>query len=466
MKPRYCCYTAILGNYDQAPNVVDADPRIEFFLFSDCLTAAPEPWQLVRVDNYFRDPKITSGFLKTNPEMLFEWRPKVIWVDGNLRDLKLNVDAVEHWLAASPMASPAHRLRTSVAEELVEVLDKSLEHDISSTRLAMEMRDAGFADDRGLSATMLLARDLADHRVRQADRLWWNAIRSGARRDQIAFDFSVWAAGLKVAEIDVDWREPNVIFSRRPHADDRTKALALDKFLPDQIEQRWRALNFPALPEGYPKPSYFPEYWTGKSLEVIHELNEAAASTGEMLEGNYCYFHEHAVGKHTPPDPRRSWKREVLRLAARAGHKALEIGFNAGHSAAIMLDANPLLHLTSIDNASHRYTGLCKDIIRRHYRNRFSFLSGDSKNKLTHIGNAAGGEFDIIHLDGGHDADAVNADWAWIMQNASPGCCIIVDDAYVEVIGRLIGAALRAGSLRPANLPIPCSGENRVFFRT
>jgi hypothetical protein len=47
-----------------------------------------------------------------------------------------------------------------------------------------------------------------------------------------------------------------------------------------------------------------------------------------------------------------------------------------------------------------------------------------------------------------------------------PGCCIIVDDAYVEQIERLTSEAIEAGHMRPARLPIPCSGENRVFFRT
>jgi hypothetical protein len=209
----YCCYSVILGNYDQPPNVVDPDPRIKFFLLSDSLTSVPHPWQLVNVENYFRDPKITTGFLKSNPEMMFGRCPNVAWVDGNLRDLKIDADIMDRWLSSAPIASIPHRVRNSAADELIEVLHDNLEDDISSMRLMAEMRDAGFnADSGGLSATMLLVRNLSDHRVRRADKIWWDAIRSGARRDQISFEFAVWSAGLVSTKIDVDWREPNSLF--------------------------------------------------------------------------------------------------------------------------------------------------------------------------------------------------------------------------------------------------------------
>src|SRR5262249_43218615 len=141
-------------------------------------------WQLVKVENYFRDRKITSGFFKSNPEMLFELEAKVVWVDANLRDVNIGVNAIDCWLASSPIASIPHRVRDCVSEELAEVLRLGIEDDICASRLMKEMSDAGFNDDCSLSATMLLVRDLGDHRVRRLDRFWWDALRSGARRDQ------------------------------------------------------------------------------------------------------------------------------------------------------------------------------------------------------------------------------------------------------------------------------------------
>lgn len=130
-----------------------------------------------------------------------------------------------------------------------------------------------------------------------------------------------------------------------------------------------------------------------------------------------------------------------------------------------MLDANPLLALTCIDIGNHRYTQPCANIVGRHFAGRFSFRIGASKIELARL-NETAREFDIIHLDGSHDERVAADDWAWIMRHAASGCCLIVDDAYGDAIDRLIGEALSEGYLRPANLPIPTSGENRVFFRT
>jgi len=424
------------------------------------------PWTLVKVENYFCDRKITAGFLKSNPEMLFGRNAKVVWVDGNLRDIRIDADRIDGWLASAPIASVRHRLRNRAADELAEVLRLGIADDISSTRLMAEMRDAGFHDDRNLSATMLLVRDLEDHRVRRADGFWWDAIFSGARRDQISFDFAVWSAGLVSAEIEADWREPNSVFTRIQHRNEEGRQRASRSFSPDEIERRWRAFNLPFLPHNYPKPSYFLERWTSTSLQIIRDINAAVIASGEALEGNYCYFHEQPISERSPPDPRRSWKRQVLRAASRAGYRALEIGFNAGHSAVIMLDANPLLHLTSLDVGSHSYTESCANVVSSYFSERFSFRAGRSETQLANIDAEAARQFDVIHVDGGHDEATVIHDFGWVVRNASAGCCIIIDDAYVERIDRSISEAVEAGHMRPALLPIPSSGENRVFFKT
>lgn len=466
MTSNYFCYSTIIQDYDIPPNVIDADSRIQFIIFSDSLSTAPMPWKLAKVENYFSDPKITAGFLKSNPEMLFERNAKVVWVDGNLRDIKIDTDQIDNWLCSAPIVSIPHRVRNSAADELAECLRCGIEDDISANRLMAEMRDAGFHDNCNLSATMLLVRDLNDHRVRRADGFWWDAILSGGRRDQISFEFAVWSAGLVSAKIGVNWMEQNLIFTRSQHKNEEGHQLPPRLFSPQEIERRWRTLNFPSLPENYPKPSYFRERWTSTSLQIIREINAAVIASGETLEGNYCYFHEHQISERSPPDPRRSWKRQVLRAASGAGYRALEIGFNAGHSAVIMLDANPLLHLTSLDVGSHSYTESCVNVVNRHFSERFSFLSGRSKTQLAKIDEETARQFDIIHIDGGHDEATVIDDFEWVMRKASAGCCIIIDDAYVEQINRLIGEAIQAGQMRPALLPIPSSGENRVFFKT
>jgi hypothetical protein len=229
----------------------------------------------------------------------------------------------------------------------------------------------------------------------------------------------------------------------------------------------WRALSLPDLPENYPSPVLFhPEWWSAYALETVRLLNQAVMESGEPLEGNYCYFHRRPLHPRTPPDPRRSWKREVLRRAVSVGQTALEVGFNAGHSAVVMLDANPCLKLTSVDIGLHAYARPCAEIISARYPGRFRIHFGASRDVLPTLTRDSEVAFEIVHIDGGHSASDDQFDFDWLLRCASAGCIVIIDDAYVSHIKDLIALAEQEGYLKVANVSLPVTGENRVFVRT
>ncbi|PWT96179.1 MAG: hypothetical protein C5B53_10260 [Candidatus Melainabacteria bacterium] len=466
--PKIYVYTAVLGEYDELPSIAHVDPRITYLAFTDTAITCPPPWSIVPVDNIFRDRKVTSGFLKANPELLFEQDSIVIWVDGNLRDLCFDCEAILAWLKDGPVAAPPHLIREKIEAEKTLMEFLSVEDRISASRLWHQMRDLGFKDDQGLSATLLLARDLRDSKVRAADRFWWDAILNGARRDQLSFNYALWAAGLTCNPIDIDWRHTNPVFSVIHHKHTNGRTVDRKPFDAESAENiSWRALSLPDLPNGYPAPALFhPEWWSSHALETIRLINQAVLESDEPLEGNYCYFHQRPVHPRTPPDPRRSWKREVLRRATGVGQTALELGFNAGHSAVVMLDANPCLQLTSIDIGLHGYTRACAEIIASRYPGRFRFLLGATRELLPSLELEHKLDFEIIHVDGGHSPDDVRFDFDFVLRNAPGGCTIVMDDAYVPHIKDLIGLAELNGYLKVAHLSLPATGENRVFIRT
>jgi hypothetical protein len=466
--PKIYVYTAVLDGYDELSTIAHIDPGITYLAFTDTAIACPPPWSIVPIDNIFKDRKVTSGFLKANPELLFEQDAVVVWVDGNLRDLCFDREAILGWLKSGPIAAPPHLIREKIEAEKSVMEFLTLEDRISASRLWHQMRDLGFKDDQGLSATMLLARDLRDSKVRAADRFWWDAILNGARRDQLSFNYALWAAGLTCNPIEVDWRFSNPIFSIGEHKHTRGRTIYRTPFDSESAENiSWRALNLPDLPEGFPAPVLFhPEWWSSYALETIRLINQAVLESDEPLEGNYCYFDRRPVHPRTPPDPRRSWKREVLRRATGAGQTALEVGLNAGHSAVVMLDANPCLELTSIDIGLHGYTRACAEIIASRYPGRFQILFGPSRDLLPTLIREEKLDFEIIHIDGGHTPEDVEFDLDFVMRHAASGCTVVIDDAYVQHIKHLIGLAELAGYLKVANLSLPATGENRVLLRT
>lgn len=467
-EPAFYVYTAILGGYDDLPTIVDIDQKIKFVAYTDTDIACSKPWSTVRIDNIFRDRKITSGFLKSNPELLFERNSIVVWIDANLRDIHIDRQVIRSWLKDSPVAAPPHLIRERIEGEKAIMEYLSVEDKICASRLWHQMRDLGFKDDQGLSATLMVVRDIRDPRVRAADRTWWDCILSGARRDQLSFNYALWSAGVECHRIDIDWRHNNRVFSVVEHKHQEGRTLNRQPFDPESAERiAWRALDLPQLDENCPEPILFhPEWWSSYALETIRLINQAVMESGEPLEGNYCYFHRRLMHPLTPPDPRRSWKREVLRRAVGVGESALEVGFNAGHSAVVMLDANPCLKLTAIDVAMHSYTRPCAEIIAACYPGRFSIHYGSSQNVLTTLAKEGQCDFEILHIDCGHGVKESLFDLNWMLSNAPAGCIVIVDDAYLAHTRDWLASAEHDCFLEEANLSLPTTGENRVFVRT
>jgi hypothetical protein len=223
--------------------------------------------------------------------------------------------------------------------------------------------------------------------------------------------------------------------------------------------------NMPTISRSYPTGiGYVPERFSARAGQLLRAINGCVAASvpGGVVEGNYCFFHRQAVTPSSPPDPGRAWKREYLRHAVRGCRNALEVGFNAGHSAVVMLEAEPALRVTAVDICVHAYTQPCAAQLSAAYGARFAFVAGDSREALQ--GLDAGG-FDLVHIDGGHGAEVAAHDLGWFCRTAQPGCRLVVDDVYAPAIARLVQRACAGGLIAPAECGFASSGENALFTR-
>ena len=89
----------------------------------------------------------------------------------------------------------------------------------------------------------------------------------------------------------------------------------------------------------------------------------------------------------------------------------MEIGFNAGHSAEVLLSSSDNLKLTSFDLGRHHYVLSAKEYIDMHYPNKHTLVLGDSTVTIpNYIKNNKDAQFDFIFIDGGHDYAIARAD--------------------------------------------------------
>ena len=108
---------------------------------------------------------------------------------------------------------------------------------------------------------------------------------------------------------------------------------------------------------------------------------------------------------------------------------ALEIGFNAGHSAEIFLANNIDLHLTSFDLGSHDYVLYAKKYIDITFPGRHELILGDSTVTVPQfISNNPNKTFDIIFIDGGHDYNIARADMENCYKLANKDTIVMLDD--------------------------------------
>ena len=170
------------------------------------------------------------------------------------------------------------------------------------------------------------------------------------------------------------------------------------------------------------------------NIDLIHEkacnyintvLKPIVESTGEHLEGNV--FQEDPID--TDLYQRFLPKRKSIIVSCKNKTNALEIGFNSGYSAVLILLSNLNIKLTCVDIGYHKYTIPCYNQIKQDFGDRIELLIGDSRNVVPTIND----RFDLVHIDGGHtleiaECDIINSN-KLLMNNS----VIIMDDVNVNV---------------------------------
>jgi hypothetical protein len=180
-------------------------------------------------------------------------------------------------------------------------------------------------------------------------------------------------------------------------------------------------------------------------MEVLLELTSIAGSH-ETLEGNSFTYHE-----TTLPAPELLTKQENLRNFARNKKAILEIGFNAGHSAALFCEANPDLELICVDIGIHKYVQPCYEHLRQKYGDRIQLIVSSSL-ELTNLSELQSKlkYFDGIHIDGNHVHPWVITDTMSCLRFLADKAQLIVDDSNMSHIKRWVDFLTNSILFEPA----------------
>jgi len=207
-------------------------------------------------------------------------------------------------------------------------------------------------------------------------------------------------------------------------------------------------------------PNYEPFFEQYK--ENLKQLNEIALSTNEPIEGNVFYNHNSMELNMIEQGFRN--KRKNLTLAAMTFSDALEIGFNAGHSALLMLTANPHLKLTYIDICSHRYTLPCFQYLRSVFEGRIELINSNSLHAFPSLAFNYG-NFDLFIIDGGHGIDVAETDLFNVIKFGRRGSIILFDDSDFPPLRTMLSMYMLSGKIINISDPIwLLQNTNQMFF--
>ena len=120
---------------------------------------------------------------------------------------------------------------------------------------------------------------------------------------------------------------------------------------------------------------------------------------------------------------------DLINLSRGSPMHAMEIGFNAGHSAEVFLKNNPNLTLTSFDLGDHDYVHVAKEYIDTTYPNRHTLILGDSTVTVPkYINDNPDKTFHLIFVDGGHEYVIANTDLENCKKLANKDTIVAIDD--------------------------------------
>lgn len=191
-----------------------------------------------------------------------------------------------------------------------------------------------------------------------------------------------------------------------------------------------------------------------KRQVFLDDLKNIVINSNSYLEGN-CFYHHQSF--HIYPELYTK-QLNLFWCGKQANINLCEIGFNAGHSAMLMLlgrDITPLkyenyLNFTVFDIGHHPYTVPCYEYIKDKFSShvRFEYIEGDSTITMPdwiNKHNELVGKYDVVHVDGGHTEHCISNDMINADILVKVGGIVIVDDTNDATINKYVDLYISGG---------------------
>jgi predicted O-methyltransferase YrrM len=193
--------------------------------------------------------------------------------------------------------------------------------------------------------------------------------------------------------------------------------------------------------------NYIDEYL----MPIIH-------NSGELLEGNIFMLHHTTTYTNVFLNKTKNISNLVLNKNIK---NVMEIGFNSGFSALLMLISNPKLHIDCYDLGDHSYAVPCFNKLKETFGDRIKLTVGDSINTLQNVTDT----YDLIHIDGGHSSKVANSDIINSYRLSKHGTVLIMDDYDFVNLHNLWNSYITKYSLKKLDINLYNSIHHDIKYK-
>jgi hypothetical protein len=219
------------------------------------------------------------------------------------------------------------------------------------------------------------------------------------------------------------------------------------------------------------KNLFIEKYYERKEeiIKFLIDIEKIIFSFNYPLEGNIFYKHGTTIlcPEFEPKQVNLFW------AGSTAQKNIMEIGFNASHSAFVMLLGNLFkneknnMNFTIFDINHHPYTEPSFEYLKEYFQHiNFNFVKGDSKKELPKwIENNQNmvEQFDVIHVDGSHEDDSIKSDMLNVVKLVRVDGLIIVDDTDGEIINKYVDEYLSSGNFEEVDILETQLSKHRII---
>lgn len=199
--PKILVYTAIFGNKDDAPILINKESLgkldVHFVCVTDNPTLRSSDYEIRIVGRKFSDITKNAREVKINGLDDMKEYDVAIWHDSSVR---LHCDKLSKLadFGTSHLISTFHHIRYCVYSEAIACINQKKDNPIILTWQVFRYFREGLPANFKLHETTIMVVQARSYLESTLKKVWWNEVLNGSRRDQIALPYARFKSGVEI----------------------------------------------------------------------------------------------------------------------------------------------------------------------------------------------------------------------------------------------------------------------------